>query len=108
MAGTVIDVTDADFETKVLKGAGPVLAVFRAEWSSPCRALDPVLADVAKEYSGRLAIARLDIDTSPETTQKQGITQIPTLHVFKGGKVVGTWIGPADKNRVVALVKPHV
>ncbi|MGW5116062.1 thioredoxin family protein [Streptomyces noursei] len=54
MAGTLIDVTDADFETKVLKGAGPVLAVFRAEWSSPCRALDPMLADMAKEYSGRL------------------------------------------------------
>ncbi|MFF2011546.1 thioredoxin family protein [Streptomyces sp. NPDC058195] len=108
MAGTVIDVTDADFETKVVKGAGPVLAVFRAEWSDVCRALDPVLAEVASEYSGRLTIARIDIDESPQTTQKQGVTQIPTLHVFKGGKIVGTWIGPANKARVVSLITPHL
>ncbi|MFD7551865.1 thioredoxin family protein [Streptomyces sp. NPDC059578] len=108
MAGTVINVTDADFETKVVKGAGPVLAVFRAEWSAPCRALDPVLTEVAKEYSGRLTVARLDIDESPQTTEKQGVTQIPTLHVFKGGKIVGTWIGPANKARVVALVTAHL
>ncbi|MFJ7416490.1 thioredoxin family protein [Streptomyces sp. NPDC098077] len=108
MAGTVIDVTDADFETTVVKGAGAVLAVFRAEWSDVCRALDPVLADVAKEYAGRVTIARLDIDESPDTTQKYNITAIPTLHVFKGGKIVGTWIGPANKARVVALITPHV
>ncbi|WP_405793464.1 thioredoxin family protein [Streptomyces sp. NBC_01506] len=108
MAGTVIDVTDADFEAKVVKGAGPVLAVFRAEWSSVCQALDPVLVDVAKEYSGRVTIARLDIDESPETTQKYNITGIPTLHVFKEGKIVGTWIGPANKARVVALITPHL
>ncbi|MEV6977572.1 thioredoxin domain-containing protein [Kitasatospora sp. NPDC093806] len=108
MAGTVINVTDADFEAKVVKGAGPVLAVFRAEWSDVCRALDPVLAEVAKEYSGRLTIARLDIDESPKTTQKYGVTQIPTLHVFKAGKIVGTWIGPANKARVVALITPHL
>lgn len=86
MAGTVINVTDADFEAKVVKGAGPVLAVFRAEWSDVCRALDPVPADVAKEYSGRLTVARLDIDESPKTTEKNGVNQIPTLHVFKGGQ----------------------
>ncbi|MFE7462964.1 thioredoxin family protein [Streptomyces sp. NPDC057499] len=108
MAGTVIDVTDADFEAKVVKGAGPALAVFRAEWSDVCRALDPVLVDVAKEYSGRLTVARLDIDESPATTEKYGISQIPTLHVFKGGKIVGTWIGPANKARVVALITPHL
>ncbi|MFE5330481.1 thioredoxin family protein [Embleya sp. NPDC056575] len=108
MAGTVIDVTDADFEARVVKGTGPVLAVFRAEWSDVCRALDPVLVDVAKEYSGRLTVARLDIDESPTTTQKYGVNQIPTLHVFKGGRIAGTWIGPANKARVVALVTPHL
>ncbi|MFE0172330.1 thioredoxin family protein [Streptomyces sp. NPDC059002] len=108
MAGTVVDVTDADFETKVVKAAGPVLAVFRAEWSSVCRALDPILADVAKEYSGRLTVARLDIDQSPETPPKYNVTAIPTLYVFKGGKIVATRIGPATKSNVVDLVKPHV
>ncbi|WP_431870906.1 thioredoxin family protein [Nocardiopsis eucommiae] len=108
MSGSVVDVTDADFESKVVQVTGPVLAVFRAEWSAPCRALDPILTDVAREYEGRATIARLDIDQSPETPPKYGITAIPTLHVFKGGQIVGTWIGPADRNRVVALIEPHL
>ncbi|CAL9313538.1 thioredoxin family protein [Streptomyces sp. SudanB182_2057] len=108
MAGTVIDVTDADFEEKVVKAAGPVLAVFRAEWSGVCRALDPVLADVAAEYSGRLTVTRLDIDRSPQTPPKYNVTAIPTLYVFKDGKIVATRIGPASKGNVVELVTPHL
>ncbi|WP_172387687.1 co-chaperone YbbN [Streptomyces sp. MNP-20] len=108
MADTVIDVTDADFETKVVKAAGPVLAVFRAEWSGVCRALDPVLADVAKEYAGRLTVTRLDIDQSPQTPPKYNVTAIPTLYVFKGGKIVATRIGPSTKGNVVELVEPHL
>lgn len=86
----------------------PVLAVFRAGWSAPCRALDPILADVAKEYSGRLTVTRLDIDQSPQTPPKYNVTAIPTLYVFKGGKIVATRIGPATKDNVVNLVKPHL
>ncbi|MEU9318245.1 thioredoxin domain-containing protein [Streptomyces sp. NPDC048295] len=108
MAGIVIDVTDADFEVKVVGANGPVLAAFRAEWSDVCRALDPVLADVAKEYADRIVICRLDIDEGPETPRKYSITAIPTLHVFKGGKIVDTWIGPANKTRVVNLIAPYV
>ncbi|CAK7281339.1 thioredoxin family protein [Streptomyces sp. RM1] len=100
--------TDADFDAKVVKATGPVLAVFRAEWSAPCRALDPILADVAKEYSGRLTVTRLDIDQSPQTPPKYNVTVIPTLYVFKGGKIVATRIGPATKDNVVNLVKPHL
>ncbi|WP_431889757.1 thioredoxin family protein [Nocardiopsis alba] len=108
MSGTVVDVTDADFEAKVVQVQGPVPAVFRAEWSAVCRALDPVLVEVAKEYEGRLTVARLDIDRSPETPPKYDITAIPTLHVFKGGSIVATRIGPASKNEVVRLVTPHL
>ncbi|MGV9316462.1 thioredoxin family protein [Streptomyces sp. NPDC003691] len=108
MSGTVVDVTDADFEAKVVKAAGPVLAVFRAEWSGPCRALDPVLAEVAKEYSGRLTVARLDIDRSPNTPPKHNITAIPALRVFKAGKIVGTYTGPMSKGQIIELVKPHL
>ncbi|MGA4844443.1 thioredoxin family protein [Streptomyces sp. G45] len=100
--------TDADFEPKVVKASGPVLAVFRAEWSGVCRALDPILADVAKEYAGRLTVARLDIDRSPETPPKYNVTAIPTLYVFKGGKIVGTRIGPSSKGNVVELITPHL
>ncbi|MFD9903492.1 thioredoxin family protein [Streptomyces sp. NPDC059063] len=108
MSGTVVDTTDADFESKVVKATGPVLAVFRAEWSAVCRALDPILADVAKEYANRLTVARHDIDRQPQTPPKYNVTAIPTLYVFKGGKIVATRIGPATKNNVVDLIKPHL
>ncbi|MFE1077599.1 thioredoxin family protein [Nocardiopsis alba] len=108
MSGTVVDVTDADFEAKVARVEGPVLAVFRAEWSAVCRALDPVLVEVAKEYDGRLTVARLDIDESPETPPEYDVTAIPTLYVFKGGSIVATRIGPSTKNDVVRLVTPHL
>ncbi|MFF9349092.1 thioredoxin family protein [Streptomyces sp. NPDC014734] len=108
MSGTVTDVTDANFEAKVVRAPGPVLAVFRAEWSSVCRALDPVLADVAQEYENRLTVTRLDIDQSPQTPPKYNVNAIPTLHVFKGGTIVATRIGPSTKNDVVRLVTPHL
>ncbi|MFE7130913.1 thioredoxin family protein [Streptomyces sp. NPDC057638] len=108
MSGTVVDVTDTNFEAKVVKAAGPVLAVFRAEWSAPCRALDAVLADIAKEYANRLTVTRLDIDQSPKTPPTYNVNAIPTLYVFKGGKIVATRIGPAGKNDVAQLVKPHI
>ncbi|GAA2222247.1 thioredoxin [Streptomyces amakusaensis] len=108
MGSTVVDVTDADFETKVVKATGPVLAVFRAEWSGPCKILDPVLVDIAKEYANRLTVARLDIDRSPNTPPKHNVTAVPTLYVFKGGKIVATRIGPASKSNVAELVKPHL
>ncbi|RSO03835.1 thiol reductase thioredoxin [Streptomyces sp. WAC 06783] len=108
MSATVVDVTDADFEAKAVKAAGPVLAVFRAEWSGVCRALDPILADVAQQYANRLTVARLDIDKSPQTPPKYNITAIPTLHVFKGGKIVATRIGPSTNNDVVRLVTGHL
>nr|CAD27651.1 putative thioredoxin [Saccharothrix mutabilis subsp. capreolus] len=108
MSGTVIDVTDSTFLGTVEQAKITTLAVFRAEWSSVCLMLDPVLDEVAKEYEGRLVIARLDIDESPRTPERYKIHAIPTLHVFKGGKIVNTWIGPANKARVVDTVKPHL
>ncbi|MFE9243534.1 thioredoxin family protein [Nocardiopsis sp. NPDC006938] len=108
MSGTVLDVTDADFDEKVLRPPSLVLVAFRAEWSAPCRALDPVLAEVAKEYEGRVTVARLDIDRSPETPPKHDVTAIPTLFVVKEGTKVATRIGPATKNNVVNLISPHL
>ncbi|WP_242911492.1 thioredoxin family protein [Actinomadura terrae] len=106
--GSVIDVTDSSFPGTVEQSKITALAVFGAVWSDVCRALDPVLADVANEYDRRLVVAKVDIDDEPQTTKRYDITSIPTLHVFKGGKIVGTWIGPANKARVVSLVTPHL
>ncbi|MCW5250581.1 thioredoxin family protein [Streptomyces sp. SHP 1-2] len=108
MTATVVDVTDADFEARVATAAGPVLAVFRAEWSSVCRALDPVLTDIAAAYAGRMTVARLDIDGSPQTPPRYGVTAIPTLHLFKAGSIAATRIGPTSRNDVAELVTPHL
>ncbi|QUX25495.1 MULTISPECIES: thioredoxin family protein [Nocardiopsis] len=108
MADTVLDVTDTDFEAKVVKAQGPVLAVFRAEWSGVCRTLDPVLGEVAHEFADRVTVARADVDQSSQTASEYGITATPTLHVFKDGQIFATWIGPASKGKVVELVTPHL
>ncbi|ANW22394.1 thioredoxin family protein [Streptomyces clavuligerus] len=104
----VVIVTDSSFGNDVLKAKLPVLVAFRAEWSGVCRALDPVLADIAKDFGGRLVVARLDIDESPQTGPRYNVTAIPTLHVFKGGAIVATRVGPASKANVAELVKPHL
>ncbi|MEU9336625.1 thioredoxin domain-containing protein [Streptomyces sp. NPDC048290] len=104
----VVIVTDTSFSSDVLKSKLPVLVAFRAEWSAVCRALDPVLADTAKDFTGRLTVARLDIDESPQTGPKYNVTAIPTLHVFKNGQIVATRVGPATKANVAELVKPHL
>ncbi|MDA2811619.1 thioredoxin domain-containing protein [Nocardiopsis sp. RSe5-2] len=108
MSGMVVELSDASFSEDVVQAQGPVLVCFRAEWSGVCRALDPILVDVAKEFAGRLTVARLDIDRSPETPPKYDVTAIPTLYVFLKGDIVATRIGPASKGNVVELVKPYV
>lgn len=81
---------------------------FRAEWSAVCRALDPVLVDVARAHGSQLTVARLDIDQSPQTPPKYNVTAIPTLDVFKNGSVVATRIGPASRNDVERLIAPYL
>ncbi|WP_246151175.1 thioredoxin family protein [Streptomyces qinzhouensis] len=70
--------------------------------------MDPILVEIAKEYANRLTVTRLDIDHSPKTPPKYNVTAIPTLHVFKGGKIVATRIGPATKSNVAQLIAPHL
>lgn len=107
-SGTVIDVADSSFSADVLQAQGPVLVAFRAEWSAVCRALDPVLVDVARAHGSQLTVARLDIDQSPQTPPKYNVTAIPTLDVFKNGSVVATRIGPASRNDVERLIAPYL
>ncbi|MDA3649471.1 thioredoxin domain-containing protein [Saccharopolyspora indica] len=104
----VVELSDSSFQSDVVEASGPVLVCFRAEWSGVCRALDPILVEVAKDYAGRLTVGRMDIDREPETYPKYDVTAIPTLYVFKNGEIVATRIGPASKGNVVELVEPHV
>ncbi|MFC5744953.1 thioredoxin [Actinomadura rugatobispora] len=81
-------VTDADFETEVLKSDKPVLVDFWAEWCSPCRMIAPILEEISAEYGDKIEIVKLNIDENPQVPAKYGIMAIPTLNVYQGGEVV--------------------
>jgi thioredoxin 1 len=88
-----IDIDDKAFDDKVLKASVPVLVDFWAPWCGPCRAVAPILDELAKEYKGKVTFARLNVDESPQNASKYGISAIPTLLVFKEGKPVSQIVG---------------
>lgn len=97
-----LEFTDANFEELVLKSDKPVLVDFWAEWCNPCKQLTPVLEDLANDYKGRLIIAKLDIDDSPQTATKFGVRGIPTLMLFKNGSLEATKVGSDSKSKLTA------
>ncbi len=104
----VIHLEDGTFDSEVLKSETPVLVDFWAVWCGPCKAIGPVVDELAKEYKGKLKVAKLDIDHHQQVPQKYGIRSIPTLLLFKGGKVVDTIIGAVPKAKLVDAVKKVV
>ena len=95
--GNPITVTDKDFEEQVLKASMPVLVDFWAEWCTPCKMIAPIVEELAQEYDGQIAFAKVSVDTNPETSLKFGIRSIPTLLVFKDGKPVDQVVGAVSK-----------
>ncbi len=103
-----IEITDSNFSTEVLQSDKPVLIDFWAVWCGPCKMIAPVVEELAKEYDGKLKVGKVDVDSNPEVSMKFGIRSIPTLMVFKGGKVVEQIIGAVPKRNLVDKVIPHI
>ncbi|MFJ8310216.1 MULTISPECIES: thioredoxin [unclassified Streptomyces] len=97
MAGTLKNVTDADFDEVVLKSNKPVLVDFWAEWCGPCRQIAPSLEAIAAEHGEEIEIVKLNIDENPTTAAKYGVMSIPTLNVYQGGEVAKTIVGAKPK-----------
>lgn len=102
-----IEVTDANFDA-TLKENQFVLVDFWAEWCGPCRMVAPVMEDLAKEYEGRLKVAKLDVDSNPQTAMKFRVMSIPTIILFKNGQPVEVMVGAAPKNSFVARLNKHL
>ncbi len=101
-------VSDATFEPEVLKSDVPVLVDYWAEWCGPCKAIAPVLDEVAKEYSGKLKVAKVNVDENQEIPKKYGIRGIPTLMLFKNGNVEAQKVGSLSKSQLTAFLDSNI
>jgi thioredoxin 1 len=101
----ILNVTDASFENDVLKSTQPVLIDFWATWCGPCRAIAPVVEQLAGEYEGKVKVVKVNIDENPKTPTAYDVRSIPTLLMFKDGKVVGQIVGAVPKPKIEELVK---
>ena len=106
--GNAVAVTEQTFDTEVLKSTEPVLVDFWAAWCGPCRVIAPTVEELAIEYQGRLKVVKVDVDQNQEVAIRYGVQSIPTLMVFKGGKMVERVLGAVPKPRLVSLIVPHL
>ncbi|PIU45808.1 MAG: thioredoxin [Ignavibacteriales bacterium CG07_land_8_20_14_0_80_59_12] len=103
-----IEVTDGTFQKEVVESPVATLVDFWAVWCAPCRMIAPAVEELATEYHGKLKVAKVDVDHNPDTAMKYGIRSIPTLLLFKDGKVVDQVIGAVSKRVLVDKVSKHI
>ena len=105
---SIINATDASFDTDVVNSDGLVLVDFWAAWCGPCKAIAPVLEELAEDYQGRVKIVKVDVDANPQSAARFGIRSIPTLFVFKNGERVESVVGGRPKSEFAALLDKHL
>jgi len=108
MSKDTVAVQDSTFKNEVIDSSTPVLVDFWATWCAPCRAIAPSLEELATQYKGQVKIAKVDVDENQQIAQQFGIRSIPTLLVFKGGKVVEQLVGAVPKSKLEDALKKHL
>ena len=108
VSDNIVHVTDDSFEAEVIQSEQPVLVDYWAEWCGPCKAIAPILDEIASEYNGKVRIAKLNIDDNPQTPPKYGIRGIPTLMLFKAGNVEATKVGALSKSQLTAFLDSNI
>lgn len=100
-----IELTDANFEQEVIKSDVPVLIDFWAVWCGPCKMIAPFVQEIADEYQGKVKVGKLDVDNNPQVSMTYGIRSIPTLLIFKGGKIVDQIVGAVPKKTITSKIE---
>nr|BAL56206.1 thioredoxin 1 [uncultured Acetothermia bacterium]BAL59920.1 thioredoxin 1 [Candidatus Acetothermum autotrophicum] len=104
----VMYVSDSTFEKEVLQATQPVLVDFYADWCGPCRAIAPIIEEIAAELKEKLKVVKLDVDQNQQTAMQYGVQSIPTLLLFKNGKEVERLIGYMSKSKLLNKLEPHL
>jgi len=108
MSGSILKITDTDFENLVIKSEKPILVDYWAEWCGPCKMITPILEEIADEMEGRILVGKLNVDENSQTPPKYGIRGIPTLMLFKDGEPVGTKVGALSKNDLKKFIEDNI
>ena len=105
---SILEVNDNEFEEKVLKSTNPVLCDFWAEWCGPCKQITPILEELSEEFDNKITIAKINIDNNPEIPSQYNIMSIPTLLLFKEGKLVSNQVGLQEKKTLSNWINDNI